>query len=135
VVGDDIASRWNWCRFANRNAHSDSRGRLADRGHTRSVARRTRRANRWPLPGHAIALLNASEVINFALVDMNLRDCFSDELIHNLNDRNIPFAIITAYHALPTNCGDRAVATLLKPVDHRKLFKLLSLYARGSTAV
>jgi DNA-binding NtrC family response regulator len=88
-----------------------------------------------PDTGHAIALLNASEVINFALVDMNLRDCFSDELIHNLNDRNIPFAIITAYHALPTNCGDRAVATLLKPVDHRKLFKLLSLYARGSTAV
>lgn len=88
-----------------------------------------------PDTGHAIALLNDAAVIDFALVDMSLRDGFSDELIHNLNELSIPFAIITAYHALPTNCGDRAVATLLKPVDHRKLFELLSLYARGSTAV
>jgi DNA-binding response OmpR family regulator len=72
--------------------------------------------------------------IDFALVDMNLRDGFSDELIEQLRDRQIPFAIVTAYHSLPTNAGEYAVMTLHKPLDHRLLFDVLKKHARGQGA-
>jgi DNA-binding NtrC family response regulator len=88
-----------------------------------------------PEARQALAVLSQPDPVDFALVDMNLRDGFSDELIEKLNEWEIPFAIVTAYHTLPTNSGDRAVATLHKPIDHRKLFELLSHYTRGSTAV
>ncbi len=82
----------------------------------------------------ALALVQSTE-LDFALVDMNLRDGFSDELLQRLAERHVPFAIVTAYHALPTNSADLAVTTLHKPIDHRKLFDILSLYANGSAAV
>lgn len=81
----------------------------------------------------AIAHLKAAP-IDFALVDMNLRDGFSDELIDRLREFQVPFAIITAYHALPTNAGEHAVTTLHKPVNHKMLFELLESFASGSTA-
>ncbi len=45
---------------------------------------------------------------------MNLRDGFSDGLLECLRQRHIPFAIVTAYHTLPTNAGENAVTTLHK---------------------
>lgn len=86
-----------------------------------------------PATASAIRLLDKSD-IDFALVDMNLKDCFSDPLIDRLKSRQIPFAIITAYQALPTDAEDFAVVTLHKPVDHRQLFELLIQHSGGSTA-
>jgi DNA-binding NtrC family response regulator len=86
-----------------------------------------------PATSSAIRLLDRSEV-DFALVDMNLKDCFSDALIERLKARRIPFAILTAYQALPTNAGDSAIVTLHKPVDHRQLFELLIQYSGGPAA-
>jgi DNA-binding response OmpR family regulator len=83
-----------------------------------------------PESRRATALIDGAQ-IDFALVDMNLRDGFSDELIEKLRDRQIPFAIVTAYHSLPTNAGEHAVMTLHKPLDHRVLFNLLKKHMRG----
>lgn len=85
-----------------------------------------------PATSSAIRLLDKSEV-DFALVDMNLKDSFSDPLIDRLKSRDIPFVIITAYEALPTDAGNYAVVTLHKPVDHGKLFNLLVQHAGRST--
>ena len=82
----------------------------------------------------AIRALDASR-IDFALVDMNLQDCFSDGLLDKLRTRQIPFAVLTAYHALPSNSADYAVMTLHKPIDHSRLFALLMQYSgRSRTA-
>jgi DNA-binding NarL/FixJ family response regulator len=82
----------------------------------------------------ATALVESAE-IDFALVDMNLRDGFSDNLIEQLRYRQIPFAIVTAYHNLPTNAGEHAVMTLHKPLDHKVLFNLLKKYMRGQSSL
>jgi DNA-binding response OmpR family regulator len=87
-----------------------------------------------PETRRAAALLESAQ-IDFALVDMNLRDGFSDELIDKLRDRQIPFAIVTAYHSLPTNAGEHAVMTLHKPLDHRVLFNLLQKHMRGPNSL
>jgi len=86
-----------------------------------------------PAAQSAIALI-ADHRIDFALVDMNLRDGFSDSLIDTLNTRRIPFAILTAYQSLPTNSAEFAVTTLHKPVDQTQLFDLLSQHSGGSSA-
>ncbi len=88
-----------------------------------------------PTPSAQTAIkMAASSKIDFALVDMNLQDSFSDPLVETLQAKGIPFAILTAYRALPTNCGEYAVATLHKPVDQAKLFDLLQSFAPGTTA-
>jgi DNA-binding response OmpR family regulator len=88
-----------------------------------------------PTPSAQTAIqLAASAKIDFALVDMNLQDCFSDPLVETLQASGIPFAILTAYRDLPTNCGEHAVATLHKPVDQAKLFDVLKWFAPGTTA-
>lgn len=46
--------------------------------------------------------------VEFVLVDLNLSDSFADELVEDSRTRNIPFAIITGYQALPTNAYDGA---------------------------
>jgi DNA-binding NtrC family response regulator len=88
-----------------------------------------------PTPSAQTAIqLASSSKIHFALVDMNLQDCFSDPLVETLQASGIPFAILTAYRDLPTNCGEHAVATLHKPVDQAKLFDVLKRFAPGTTA-
>jgi DNA-binding NtrC family response regulator len=56
--------------------------------------------------------------ISVVLVDMNLRDGFADPLVDELIFRSIPYIIITAYEALPTNADREALARLNKPLDH-----------------
>lgn len=88
-----------------------------------------------PTPSAKIATdLVTKSKVDFALVDMNLQDSFSDPLVETLQARGIPFAILTAYRDLPTNCGEHAVATLHKPVDQAKLFDVLQSFAPGATA-
>jgi DNA-binding NtrC family response regulator len=89
-----------------------------------------------PTPSASVAInLVVRSKVDFALVDMNLQDSFSDALVDTLQARGVPFAILTAYRALPTNCGEHAVATLHKPVDQSKLFELLQRFAPGATAL
>jgi CheY-like chemotaxis protein len=85
-----------------------------------------------PSTGAAISLAAKSKV-DFALVDMNLQDSFSDPLVDTLQAHGVPFAILTAYRALPTNCGEHAVALLHKPIDQAQLFDLLQRFAPGAT--
>lgn len=73
---------------------------------------------------HAIDLLRG-ESVDFALVDMNLKDAFADELTQKLIQRSIPYAIVTAYEALPTNADEGAVKVLKKPIDRNELVALL----------
>ena len=88
-----------------------------------------------PAPSTAAARsLLSQQSVTFALVDMNLKDSFSDDLIQDLRARQIPFAILTAYQALPSDAGAYAVDTLHKPVEYRKLFDLLRQVSGGSAA-
>jgi CheY-like chemotaxis protein len=88
-----------------------------------------------PTPSAQAAIkLAGGAKIDFALVDMNLQDSFSDPLVETLRAKGIPFVILTAYRDLPTNCADDAVAMLHKPIDHGELFNLLQRFAPGTTA-
>jgi DNA-binding NtrC family response regulator len=80
----------------------------------------------------AIECLEA-ERVDFALVDMGLKDTFSDRLLVELTARDIPHAVITGFDYLPTNAFDHAVEVLKKPVDKRKLVQLLKRFARGNS--
>lgn len=64
--------------------------------------------------------------VQFILVDLNLADKFADELVEDARSAGIPFAIITAYQALPTNAYDGAVEIFLKPIQRRRLIDMLS---------
>lgn len=66
---------------------------------------------------------------DFALVDLNLIDGFADKVIEVLVARNVPYAILTGYRALPTNVDEAAVAFLKKPFDMAELIDILSRYA------
>jgi DNA-binding NtrC family response regulator len=74
-----------------------------------------------------------SERVDFALVDMGLKDTFSDRLLFDLTARDIPHAVITGFDYLPTNAFDNAVEVLKKPVDKKKLVQLLKRFARGNS--
>jgi CheY-like chemotaxis protein len=88
-----------------------------------------------PTPSTSVAItLAAKSKVDFALVDMNLQDSFSDPLVDTLQAHGVPFAILTAYRALPTNCGEHAVALLHKPIDQAQLFDVLKRFAPGATA-
>lgn len=67
--------------------------------------------------------------VQFVLVDLGLADNFADDLVADAIERDVPFAIITGYEALPSNIYDGAVAILRKPVEKRRLISLLTLFA------
>lgn len=76
----------------------------------------------------ARALLNTHDV-QFVLVDLGLADNFADALIADAAARQIPFAIVTGYAALPTNAFDGAEEILPKPIQRRRLIEVLSRFA------
>ncbi len=75
------------------------------------------------------------EDVDFAIVDLNLGDAFADRLVDRLVARQVPYAIVTGYQALPTNADRAAVAMLRKPCDTRELIDLLSRFARSQSGV
>ena len=83
-----------------------------------------------PTTEGAVNLLNEGTV-DFAIVDMNLKDSFSDPLVELLVLLDIPFVILTAFTSLPTNSDGSAVRVLHKPADHKTLIGILSAYAVG----
>jgi hypothetical protein len=74
-----------------------------------------------------------TEPVDFALVDMGLKDRFSDPVIEKLDAERIPYAVITGFNFLPTNAHDSAVEVIKKPIDKRALIKLHSPFARRMT--
>jgi ActR/RegA family two-component response regulator len=84
-----------------------------------------------PTTQDAIRMLSDGP-IDFAIVDMNLKDSFSDPLVERLVQMDVPFAIVTGYINLPTNADDRAVWVLHKPADYTALIGLVSTYSAGS---
>lgn len=70
--------------------------------------------------------------VTLALVDMNLRDCFADPLVDELIARGIPYAIVTAYEALPTNADRLALARMTKPLDRHRIAALIHKFTGQS---
>lgn len=58
-----------------------------------------------------------AQCVDFAVVDMRLLDGFADMLVSELVHRGIPFMVLTAFEALPTNADRHSVAYLNKPID------------------
>lgn len=83
-----------------------------------------------PTLRQAMAIVETRPV-SLVLVDMNLRDGFADPLVDELIARGIPYIIITAYEALPTNADREALARLNKPLDH----ELIASYVRRFTGL
>jgi DNA-binding NtrC family response regulator len=75
--------------------------------------------------------------VSLVLVDMNLRDGFADPLVDELISRSIPYIIITAYEALPSNADREALARLNKPLDHELIATFIRRFtgrrAKGTT--
>ncbi|MBX9863168.1 MAG: response regulator [Hyphomicrobium sp.] len=69
-----------------------------------------------------------TQPIALALVDMNLKDHFADPLVDVLIARNIPYAIITAYDALPTDADRAAIDRMNKPLDHARISALIAAF-------
>lgn len=69
--------------------------------------------------------LIGQQVIDVALVDMELGDAFADDLIDDLNRRAIPYVVMTGYGALPTNADEKAVARIDKPIERKLLIRSL----------
>jgi DNA-binding NtrC family response regulator len=85
-----------------------------------------------PVPSVERALeVIRSETVNLALVDMNLREAFADDVITELVNRKIPYIIVTAYEMLPTNADTYAAAIVRKPVDADELIALVSRFVAG----
>jgi CheY-like chemotaxis protein len=84
----------------------------------------------FPTGARAIECLRDG-AMDFALVDLNLSDGFADDLVDALVEKNIPYAILTGYRALPTNADERAVAVLKKPFDPVELIDLLTRHVRS----
>lgn len=77
----------------------------------------------FPTAAESLAALGGRR-IDFALVDMRLRDGFADPLVKGLLARGIPYAVITAFEDLPTNVYDHARAVVQKPVTKQALMDL-----------
>ena len=77
----------------------------------------------FPTAAESLAALGGRR-IDFALVDMRLRDEFADPLVNGLLARGIPYAVITAFEDLPTNVYDHARAVVQKPVTKQALMDL-----------
>ena len=85
-----------------------------------------------PVPSVEKALeVIRSEAVSLALVDMNLREAFADDVIMELVNRKIPYIIVTAYEMLPTNADSYAAAVVRKPVDAEELIALVSRFVAG----
>jgi DNA-binding NtrC family response regulator len=85
-----------------------------------------------PVPSVERALeVIRSETVNLALVDMNLREAFADDVITELVNRKIPYIIVTAYEMLPTNADTYAAAVVRKPVDADELVALVARFVAG----
>ncbi len=67
--------------------------------------------------------------IDFALVDMVLRDRPADPLFQALAGRDIPHIVITGYAALPTNAPESAVLQIMKPIQWELLWKAMAPFA------
>jgi len=83
-----------------------------------------------PTTKDAIRALNDGS-IDFAIVDMILKDSFSDPLVERLVQMDVPFAILTGYMTLPTNAHDRAAGLVHKPADYKVLIELVSACSAG----
>jgi len=84
-----------------------------------------------PVPTVAEALsLIETRPVSLALVDMNLRDGFADPLVDALIDLSIPYAIITAYEALPSNADREALDRMSKPLDHERIAAFIGSLAK-----
>lgn len=85
-----------------------------------------------PTPtGAGASELLKQEVADVALVDMSLADGFADRLIGELDDRRIPYVIVTGFGALPTNADAGAVKVIEKPFDSRALVELLTKFVES----
>jgi DNA-binding NtrC family response regulator len=67
--------------------------------------------------------------VDFALIDMKLDDDFADDLIDELIQRGLPFAILTGLVSFPSNVQEHAVAVLRKPIEPKALVDLLAKFA------
>jgi DNA-binding NtrC family response regulator len=83
-----------------------------------------------PSVGAALAIIR-NEVVSVALVDMNLRESFADDVITELVSRRIPYVIVTAYETLPTNADQHAAGVVRKPVDPIELINLVGRFVAG----
>jgi DNA-binding NtrC family response regulator len=85
-----------------------------------------------PVPSveRALGVLRA-EPVSLALVDMNLREAFADDVIMELIARNIPYIIVTAYESLPTDADTHAAGVLRKPVDEHELISVVRRFVAG----
>jgi DNA-binding NtrC family response regulator len=70
-----------------------------------------------------------TNTVQFVLVDLALADNFADDLVADAIAKDIPFAIVTGYEAVPSNMYDGAAAILRKPIQKRRLIGLLTLFA------
>lgn len=85
-----------------------------------------------PTPTAAGALeLLKQEVVHVALVDMSLGDGFADALIGVLDERQVPFFIVTGFGALPTNADAGAIKVIEKPVGSGPLIDLLDKFIKS----
>jgi DNA-binding NtrC family response regulator len=76
----------------------------------------------------------ATQPVSVVLVDMNLKDGFADPLVDELIARDIPYVIITAYEALPSNADRAALARMTKPLDQAAIAAVLSRVAASRPA-
>jgi len=85
-----------------------------------------------PVPSVAEAIhVIKNEAVSLALVDMNLREAFADDVIAELRARDIPYVIVTAYETLPTDADQYAAGVFHKPVDARELINFVSRFVAG----
>jgi CheY-like chemotaxis protein len=85
-----------------------------------------------PVPSVEEALrVVRTEPVSLALVDMNLREAFADDVIAELVARKVPFIIVTAYEMLPTNADTYAAAVIRKPVDANELISVVRRFVAG----
>ena len=85
-----------------------------------------------PVPSVEQALdVIRTQAVSLALVDMNLREAFADDVIAELVQRRIPFIIVTAYQMLPTDADTYAAAVVQKPVDADELVALVARFVAG----
>ena len=75
--------------------------------------------------------LLGSEAVDFAVIDIILRDVPADMLLGKMAEQGVPHAVITGYGALPTNAPDSALRVFSKPIPWESLVELLLPFARN----
>jgi DNA-binding NtrC family response regulator len=85
-----------------------------------------------PVPSVAAALdLIRNEAVSVALVNMNLREAFADDVVSELLVRRIPYVIVTASETLPMNSDKHAAGVVSKPVDAQELIDMVARFVAG----